>query len=322
MARPLVKTHIRGFDEDVLRGGIPQGHVVLVRGASGTMKSSLAYYVLYHNALAGSPGLYVTLEQTAAGLLEHVAGLGLKATSVSEALPILDLSRGREYLEEMVSKVGSMAENAPPRGEALLAVLKAKIFELRMKRNFRLLTIDSWDALELVLEFDDRRAETFGFFEWLRDLGVTSLLISEEPSLEAPPTALEEEFLADGIIHLRLEPVTETAFQRRVQCVKMRSVNQDSDDHTLLFENGRFEVARALGSSSGRPRGRPCPGSDTSCGPCMRPAPSSGVCSSRMPGEPSFPTSRMRTRGRPGIDPRRNCAKRVRPGGGGVPPTR
>src|SRR2546425_52022 len=157
MARPLVKTHIRGFDEDVLRGGIPQGHVVLVRGASGTMKSSLAYYVLYHNALA------------------------------------------------------------------------------------------AWDALELVLEFDDRRAETFGFFEWLRDLGVTSLLISEEPSLEAPPTALEEEFLADGIIHLRLEPVTETAFQRRVQCVKMRSVNQDSDDHTLLFENGRFEVARAIG---------------------------------------------------------------------------
>src|SRR5256885_10732583 len=78
MARPLVKTHIRGFDEDVLRGGIPQGHVVLVRGASGTMKSSLAYYVLYHNALAGSPGLYVTLEQTAAGLLEHVAGLGLR----------------------------------------------------------------------------------------------------------------------------------------------------------------------------------------------------------------------------------------------------
>src|SRR5881628_1107817 len=73
MARPLVKTHIRGFDEDVLRGGIPQGHVVLVRGASGTMKSSLAYYVLYHNALEGAPGLYVTLEQTAAGLLEHVA---------------------------------------------------------------------------------------------------------------------------------------------------------------------------------------------------------------------------------------------------------
>src|SRR3970040_2096619 len=55
MARALVKTSIRGFDDDVLRGGIPEGHVVLLRGASGTMKSSIAYYVLYHNALPGAP---------------------------------------------------------------------------------------------------------------------------------------------------------------------------------------------------------------------------------------------------------------------------
>src|SRR2546428_1528055 len=162
MARPLVKTHIRGFDDDVLRGGIPQGHVILIRGASGTMKSSLAYYVLYHNALAGLPGLYVTLEQSAGSLLEHVASLGLKATAVSEALPILDLSRGREHLEEMVAKVGAMTDATATR-EALLAVLKGKILELRKKRNFKLLAIDSWDALELILDFHDRRAGTFGF---------------------------------------------------------------------------------------------------------------------------------------------------------------
>src|SRR5256886_1307443 len=251
MARALVKTHIHGFDQEVLRGGIPQGHVILIRGASGTMKSSLAYYVLYHNALEGTPGLYVTLEQPAGGLLEHVAALGLKATAVSDALPILDLSRGREHLEEMVTKVGAMTDETAPRGEALIAVLKAKVLELRKKRKFQLLAIDSWDALELMLEFHDRRAETFGFFEWLRDLGVTSLLISEEPGFEAPATALEEEFLADGIVHLRLQPITETAYQRRVQCVKMRSVNQDSDDHTLLFEKGRFEVARAIGGCMG-----------------------------------------------------------------------
>src|SRR2546428_3783079 len=98
MARPLVKTHIRGFDDDVLRGGIPQGHVVLLRGASGTMKSSLAYYVLYHNALERAPGLYVTLEQTAAGPLGHKPGLGLKATPASHALPVLYTAPGREEL--------------------------------------------------------------------------------------------------------------------------------------------------------------------------------------------------------------------------------
>ncbi|HYM40855.1 MAG TPA: ATPase domain-containing protein [Thermoplasmata archaeon] len=247
MPHALVKTFIRGFDEEVLRGGVPEGHVLLVRGASGTMKSSLAYYILYHNALQGTPGLYVTLEQSAGSLLEHVAGLGLQATRVSDALPILDLSRGREHLEEMAEKVSSAAASDLRQGEALLAVLQGKILDLRRRRDFRLLAIDSWDALELVLEFKDRRTETFAFFEWLRDLGVTSLLVSEEPPLGAGASVLEEEFLADGILHLRMAPVSETAFQRRLQCTKMRSVNQDSEDHTLLFENGRFEVARAIG---------------------------------------------------------------------------
>ncbi len=247
MPKPLIRTFIRGFDEDVLRGGIPQGHVILIRGASGTMKSSLAYYVLYHNALQGTPGLYVTLEQSAGSLLEHVASLGLRATSVSDALPILDLSRGREHLEELASKMGALAGQDLSQGEALLAVLKGKILELRSRQSFGLLAVDSWDALELVLEFKDRRTETFAFFEWLRDLGVTSLLISEEPALQPGAQVLEEEFLADGIVYLQLVPVTDTAYQRRVQCVKMRSVNQNSDDHTLLFENGRFEVARAIG---------------------------------------------------------------------------
>ncbi len=247
MPRALVKTYIRGFDDEVLRGGIPQGHVLLVRGASGTMKSSLAYYILFHNALHGAPGLYVTLEQSAASLLEHVAGLGLRATSVSDALPILDLSRGREYLEEMAGKVAEMAGKDLSQGEALLTVLQSKILELRHRQAFQLLAIDSWDALELVLEFRDRRSETFAFFEWLRDLGVTSLLVSEEPPAGGAADVLEEEFLADGILHLRMVPVSETSFQRRIQCTKMRSVNHDGDDRTILFENARFEAAKAIG---------------------------------------------------------------------------
>ena len=247
MARSLVKTFVRGFDDDVLRGGIPQGHVVLLRGSSGTMKSSLAYYVLYHHALEGSRGLYVSLEQSAGSLLEHVAGLGLQATAVSEALPILDLSGGRERLEEMASKVTEMAGADLSQGEALLAVLQGRLRDLYRRQRFDLLVIDSWDALELILDFRDRRSQTFAFFEWLRDLGVTSFLVSEEPGLGSPATVLEEEFLADGILHLRLEPISATSFQRRIQCVKMRSVNHDSDDRTLLFENGRFEVARAIG---------------------------------------------------------------------------
>src|SRR3990170_7662629 len=143
MARPLVKTHIRGFDDDILRGGIPQGHVVLVRGASGSMKSSLAYYVLYHNALEGIPGLYVTLEQSAASLLEHVASLGLRATAVSETLPILDLSQGREQPEEVAGRMAQLSGRKSSEDEALLAVLKGKLLDLHARMGFQLLAIDS-----------------------------------------------------------------------------------------------------------------------------------------------------------------------------------
>ncbi len=245
--RPRVRTYIPGLDDDILRGGVPQGHVVLLRGGSGTMKSSMAYYSLYRNAQHGVPGLYVTLEQSAGSLLEHVASLGLQATTVSERLPVLDLSRGREQLEQTALKVASLASPSMSTGDALLTALKSKLTGLRTKLGYELLVIDSWDALELILDFQDPRTETFSFFEWLRDLGVTSFLISEEPAADAPTDVLDVEFLADGILHLTMVPVTETSFQRRLQCTKMRSVNQNSDEHTLLFENAAFEIARAIG---------------------------------------------------------------------------
>src|SRR5438093_9480588 len=46
---PRVPTFVEGLDES-LEGGIPWGHLVLIEGAPGTMKSSLAFSILLHNA--------------------------------------------------------------------------------------------------------------------------------------------------------------------------------------------------------------------------------------------------------------------------------
>ena len=59
-----LKTYIEGFDK-VLEGGIPRGHIVLVTGTPGTMKSSLSYYILYNQVKKNDiTGVYVTLEQS------------------------------------------------------------------------------------------------------------------------------------------------------------------------------------------------------------------------------------------------------------------
>ncbi|HKZ48569.1 MAG TPA: RAD55 family ATPase [Thermoplasmata archaeon] len=235
-----VQTWVRGYDEE-LGGGIPAGSVVLVRGASGTMKSSLAYSILYQNALRGRNGLYVTLEQDALSLLDQMRELGLKPESVSEALPLLDLSRGREVLESLRARAGTTSGTPA----TLAGVLREKIAQLRAQTRFELLAIDSWDALELVLEFEDRRAETFEFFRWLRSTGATSFLVSEDAPVPDPGD-FSEEFLADAIFYLKLERVSDLDFQRRLQCAKMRACAHSSDFFTLVFENGRFEVARAI----------------------------------------------------------------------------
>lgn len=239
--RDVVRTYVRGFDGE-LGGGVPRRQVVLIRGPSGTMKSSLAYSILYRNAEKGTKALYVTIEQEAAALLAQMAGLGFRPASVSDALPVLDLSRGRQHLETLAERMHHITDGKAER--PMTAIFKAKVTQLRKEFGFDLLAIDSWDALATILEFRDRRRETFDFFEWLRGLGCTAFLVAE-----APPSAeegLEEEFLSDAIFRVRLEPVTESQFQRRIQCSKMRSADHSSDFFTLLLEDAHFEIARAM----------------------------------------------------------------------------
>jgi len=94
-----VKTYIQGFD-DAIQGGIPQGHVVLVSGTAGSMKSSLTFNVLYHEAMAGKVGLYLTLEQTYESLYKHFINMGLKLDQIN-VQPIKDLAK----IEEVIHSV-------------------------------------------------------------------------------------------------------------------------------------------------------------------------------------------------------------------------
>lgn len=239
--RPVVRTFVRGFDDE-LGGGIPRGQVVLLRGATGTMKSSLAYSILHHNAAKGVKGLYVSLEQDATSLLGQMAALGLRPADVSDALPVLDLSRGRAHLEGLAEKMRELTRGKAER--AMAAIFKAKLSQLKREVGYDLLAIDSWNALELALDFQDRRKETFDLFEWLRNVGCTTFLVAELPA--DGEEGLEEEFLSDAIFRLRLEPVSETSFQRRIQCSKMRSANHSSDFFTLVYEGDHFEIAKAI----------------------------------------------------------------------------
>jgi len=241
--RELVPTHIKGFDE-AIGGGVPQGHIVLLRGAAGTMKSTVAYYIAHWNALAGRRAVYVTLEQSPRSILGQMFELGMDVNKPSRNLHFLDLSKGREQLVA----ASQWLNLSPSAGEShrLEALLKGHIERTQREGGYSILVLDSWDALEVLLEFAEKRLDAFRLLEWLRGLGLTCFLVSEVAPLEDGDGSQEVEYLSDAIVNLRLDLTGPNEFQRRIQCMKMRGVCHSSDFFTLIYDASGFEIARAI----------------------------------------------------------------------------
>lgn len=229
-----IRTYIEGYDH-ALEGGIPQGQVVLMAGTPGTMKSSLAYYILYNQAREEKATcVYVTLEQSRGSLLRQMEKMGMRTEDVKHSLHILDLGIIRKNLKHVSG------------GDSWMQVFKGYIASLKKDLNFDIIAIDSLGVLEAMSEMDNRRTDMFYLFEWLRDLGATVLLISEVSPERLFSGAYDEGYLADTIITLKMQMVREVEMQRRIRCIKMRETNQDASSFSLLFTGGRFQVTRAI----------------------------------------------------------------------------
>lgn len=237
MARGKIKTYIQGFDEH-LGGGIPEESIVLVTGETGTMRSSIAYSILYNNALKeGKKGVYISLEQSRKSLLQNMDALGMPYKPVEDKLSVLDLGLIRKSLKT----VGN---------QSWMQVFKMYAENLKNNSNYDLLVLDTLSVLEVLADFKDPRTELFHFFVWLRDLKVTSFLVSEMKPNSPEYGKYDEDFLSDGVFHLKMEKVGDINIQRRIRCVKLRSAQHSPNFYTLLHSDGKFEVTRVIAETN------------------------------------------------------------------------
>lgn len=235
MPRGRHKTWIQGFD-DLLGGGVPEGFAVLVSGAPGTMKSSLCFSMMYHNALReGIKGAYFTLEQSKDTLIEQMQELGLTDEKGYRNVVVLDMGAIRKNLSFSQQK------------GTWLDLFKMYATNVMRAENIKIITVDSLDVLETLAHFEDRRTDLYYLFEWLRGLGVTTLMISERP-LDLSPSGVftDEAFLSDGIFQLGMYPTGDVFVQRRIRCVKMRATKHEPGYLALVWDDGHFEVTRAV----------------------------------------------------------------------------
>jgi KaiC/GvpD/RAD55 family RecA-like ATPase len=229
----MIRTYVQGFDE-ALGGGIPDGHVVMVSGTPGTMKSSFLSSILYQNATRnGTKGLYISLEESKESLMKMMGNLEMRGFDETK-LFIVDI--GKLRLEHR------SADDNQDWLKVLMDYLKRRVADDGMK----IVVLDSLTALYSLVEFDNPRQELFHFFGFLKHLGVTTFLISEMNPDSNAFGPFREDFLVDGNIYLKQHEVGETDVQLRIRCVKMRHANHYRGYYALIYRDGSFMATRVI----------------------------------------------------------------------------
>lgn len=232
-SQPRIKTYVEGLD-DRLDGGFRKGHVILLAGTPGTMKSSLAINIAYNNANCdGYKVLYISIEESRESLLLAMKSLGMTALDESKMF-IVDIGRLR------------LEHSDADAGRDWFRILKEYLRKKVEVEGVQLIVLDSLTAIYALTLMENPRQQLFHFFGFLKSLGVTTIIISETQVGENKFGPHYEEYLADGTILLKFVDVGETDVQLRVRIVKLRHSKIYHGDLTLIFRDGKFVVTAPL----------------------------------------------------------------------------
>lgn len=215
------KTHTSGLD-DALGGGLPVGHVVLVHGQAGTMKTSLGLYIAAKNVEEGKEVLYISLEESRESLERTMRALGVPEEDFIVDIATMRLEHG-------------LAEEAGDWFQILRSYLQNKLEE-----GLDLLVIDPINSLYPVTPLTSPRMELFRFFRFLRDSRITTLLVYEGTEFSH-----NEDYMADGVLEIEPRELEGGKVVLWIRCAKLRQADHSRDYHRLDFVNGRFAVLPA-----------------------------------------------------------------------------
>lgn len=263
MAEPIVankediiryKLHINGLDDQMQ--GIPQGHVTLIAGSAGTMKSSVAFNALYWEAVENNKtGLYISLEQSYSSILNHMINMDYDLTKTNVII-IKDLATFSKEIEKIktnthnngnliIVDVGCIRKEVGDlkidENRSWLNVIKNVIKKVKRETDIDLFVLDSISALHVLSKFKNPRLEIFYVFEFLRDLAITSFMITETPLDGGHIGDFNEDFLCDGIIYIKLNAYRRKQI-REISIIKMRTTKCNHDTFSLEFREGTFHA--------------------------------------------------------------------------------
>lgn len=213
-----IKTGVPGFDE-LIAGGIEKNSIILICGGTGTGKTNFCSQFLYHGALNGEKGLYISFEEEPEQIKNHMRLFGIDFEKPEKEHKIKFL---KTDVHEISRKVhGALLKES---GKLMIKELPSII-----PKDFKpdRIVIDSLSALSSVFKEEDYRYFIFKFFSQLKETGATTFAITEtrtEPA-EYSRTGIEE-FLGDGVIVLYNIKSGDTRI-RALEILKLRGTKHE-----------------------------------------------------------------------------------------------
>lgn len=205
---------IRDLD-DIMGGGFPVGHAVLVAGGSGMGKTTLGFQFLCDGAARGEPGAFVSITEPTPMLKRTLASYEFYDPKyVDEGLlTLLDLRAIAQKLGAGEGMFGAA------QAKEIIDIIGRMVHELGVRR----LVIDSITAIcQWIHDPAQIRDFVFRLGLVLSEIGCTTLLTSETPPRKLQYSMFGvEEFIADGIIFLS-EIERQRDLLRTAQVIKMR----------------------------------------------------------------------------------------------------
>jgi KaiC/GvpD/RAD55 family RecA-like ATPase len=213
-----VSSGVSGFD-DLVEGGLLSDRLYVVSGPPGSGKTTFSSQFITQGAKEGESGLYVTMHETKAELVEDMASydFGFDRALQSDAVRFLNLvtEEGKRTITQFGTDGG----------------LTNRLVALIEHNDVDRVVIDSTMLLQHF--FSDKEEEITGFLSALKQTDATTLLISE---MTDPTSYADEHYLAHGVIffHNFLEAGGMT---RGVQVIKMRGTAIDPDIREIEFSD-------------------------------------------------------------------------------------
>lgn len=227
-AEPRVTTGVSGLDT-MLHGGFISESAVLLRGAPGTGKTTLAFHYLLEGAKQGESGLFISFEEFPKSLYRDTSSLGWNL---------------QEYEANGTLR---MMFTSPQVLLASLSVPDSPLMRTLMNTDIRRVALDSLTHFTRISSNTHELRNIYStVVNAFRREGVTAMFLGEETRSDFTNDEKGRlSFIVDCMVMLRYLEI-ESAIQRAIVVLKMRSSDHDKSIHGYNIGPGGITVGAPL----------------------------------------------------------------------------